>query len=128
MLLLMFYWPTVCEVFLNHEITKTWTGESFQIHMGLLFPFLRAKDLRTSLLIMRSRSFSTLLYVGGIHTRGRGGGQRPPPYVLNPHRLSEGRGFYNQIFLCWTRLSVSSGTKCTHVTEPITKDKKGRWQ
>ena len=31
--------------------------ESFQLQMGLSFPFLRAKDLRTSLLIMRTRSF-----------------------------------------------------------------------
>ena len=35
--------------------------ESFQLHMGLSFPFLRANDLRTSLLIMRTRSLS---YVG----------------------------------------------------------------
>ena len=37
--------------------------------MGLSFPFLRAKDLRTSLLIMRTRSFFTLLYVGGTYAR-----------------------------------------------------------
>ena len=35
--------------------------ESFQIQMGFSFPFLRANDLRTSLLIMRTRSLS---YVG----------------------------------------------------------------
>ena len=35
--------------------------ESFQIQMGFSFPFLRANDLCTSLLIMRSRSLS---YVG----------------------------------------------------------------
>ena len=35
--------------------------ESFQLHMVFLFPFLRANDLRTSLLIMRTRSLS---YVG----------------------------------------------------------------
>ena len=31
--------------------------ESFQLQMGFLFPFLRANDLRSSLLIMRTRSF-----------------------------------------------------------------------
>ena len=36
-------------------------GESFQLQMGFSFPFLRVNDLRTSLLIMRTRS---LLYVG----------------------------------------------------------------
>ena len=35
--------------------------ESFQLQMGFSFPFLRANNLRTSLLIMRTRS---LLYVG----------------------------------------------------------------
>ena len=35
--------------------------ELFQLQMGLSFPFLRANDLRTSLLIMRTRS---LLYLG----------------------------------------------------------------
>ena len=35
--------------------------ELFQIQMGLSFPFLRANNLRTSLLIMRTRSLS---YVG----------------------------------------------------------------
>ena len=34
------------------------TLESFQLQMGLSFPFLRANDLRTSLLIMRTRSLS----------------------------------------------------------------------
>ena len=31
--------------------------ESFQLQMGFSFPFLRANDLRSSLLIMRARSF-----------------------------------------------------------------------
>ena len=35
--------------------------ESFQLQMGFSFPFLRANDLRTSLLIMITHS---LLYVG----------------------------------------------------------------
>ena len=35
--------------------------ELFQLQMVFSFPFLRANDLRTSLLIMRTRS---LLYVG----------------------------------------------------------------
>ena len=43
--------------------------ESFQIQMGFSFPFLRAKDLRTSLLIMRTCSFLTLLHVGGTYAR-----------------------------------------------------------
>ena len=33
-------------------------GELFQLEMGLSFPFLRANDLRTSLLITRTRSLS----------------------------------------------------------------------
>ena len=37
--------------------------------MGFSFPFLRAKDLRKSLLIMITRSFLTLLYVGGTYAR-----------------------------------------------------------
>ena len=35
--------------------------ELFQLQMGLSFPFLRANDLRTSLLIIRTRSLS---YIG----------------------------------------------------------------
>ena len=41
--------------------------ESLQLQMGFSFPFLRAKDLCMSLLIMRTLS---LLYVGGKYTRG----------------------------------------------------------
>ena len=37
--------------------------------MGFSFPFLCAKDLRTSLLIMRTCSFFHLLYVGGTYAR-----------------------------------------------------------
>ena len=37
--------------------------------MGLSFPFLRAKDLRTSLLIMITLSFFTILYKGGTNAR-----------------------------------------------------------
>ena len=40
-----------------------------QIHMIISFPFLLAKDLRRYLLIMRTRSFFTLLYVGGTYAR-----------------------------------------------------------
>ena len=43
--------------------------ESFQLQMRISFTFLRAKDLRTSLLIMRTCSFFTLLYVGGKYAR-----------------------------------------------------------
>ena len=87
--------------------------------MRISFHFLCAKDLRTSLLIMRNRSFLTLLYVGGTYALLQGGGHRPPPYVLSPCRLSEGRGFSNQIVFCWTILSVASGTECMHVTSPV---------
>ena len=52
-----------------------YSGELFQLQMGFSFPFLRAKDLRTSLLIMRTCSFFTLLYVGGTYARGQGGGR-----------------------------------------------------
>ena len=77
----------------------TWCAEeSFQLQMGFSFPFLCAKDLRTSLLIMRSHSFFTLLYVGGTYTREKRGGQCDPPYVITPRRLSEGRGFSKQFF------------------------------
>ena len=41
--------------------------ESFELHMGFSFPFLCANDLRTSLLIMITRSFFTLIYVGGTY-------------------------------------------------------------
>ena len=41
--------------------TFTSPSESFQLQMGFSFPFLRANDSRTSLLIMRTR---ILLYVG----------------------------------------------------------------
>ena len=44
---------------LDHIVT-----ELFQLQMRISFPFLRAKDLCRSLLIMRARGFSTLLYVG----------------------------------------------------------------
>ena len=63
------------------RVSNHGSPESFQLQMRISFPFLHAKDLRTSLLIMRNRSFFTLLYVGGTYARGRGGGQRPPPYV-----------------------------------------------
>ena len=38
-----------------------YVGESFQPQMGFSFPFLLAKDLRTSLLIIITHSFFTLL-------------------------------------------------------------------
>ena len=41
--------------------------ESFQLQMGLSFPFLLANDLRSSLLIMRTLSFSSLVRRGYIH-------------------------------------------------------------
>ena len=40
-----------------------------QLHMVISFPFLRAEDLRRFLLIMRTRGFFTLLYVGGKYAR-----------------------------------------------------------
>ena len=51
MLLLLICWCDIVTVYV----------ESFQLQMGFSFPFLRANDLRTSLLIMRTRSLS---YVG----------------------------------------------------------------
>ena len=47
--------------------------ELFQIQRGFSFPFLRAKDLCTSLLIIITHSFFNLLYVGGKYPRGQGG-------------------------------------------------------
>ena len=41
----------------------------FQLQMRISFPFLLAKDLRRFLLIMRTRSFLTLLYEGGTYAR-----------------------------------------------------------
>ena len=43
--------------------------ESFQIQMGFSFPFLRANDLRLSLLIMRTHRF-LLSCTWGVHTQG----------------------------------------------------------
>ena len=48
---------------------ETDTIESFQLQMGFSFPLSRAKDLGTSLLIMRTCSFFTLLYVWGTYER-----------------------------------------------------------
>ena len=50
-------------------LCRTFSNESFQIQMGFSFPFLRAKGLRTSLLIMRTCIFFTLLYVGDTYVR-----------------------------------------------------------
>ena len=43
--------------------------ECFQLQMRISFPFLGAKYFRTSLLIMRTLVFFTLLYVGGTYAR-----------------------------------------------------------
>ena len=45
------------------------TTELFQIQMRISFPFLRAKDLSTSLLIIQTSSLFTILYVGGTYER-----------------------------------------------------------
>ena len=37
--------------------------------MRISFPFLRAKDLHTTLSIVKNHSFFTLLYVGGTYAR-----------------------------------------------------------
>ena len=50
--------------------------------MRISFPFLRAKHLRMSLLIMIPRNRFTLLYVGGAYERVQGLGQCPPPVLL----------------------------------------------
>ena len=39
------------------QLTGFIGGESFQLKMGFSFPFLRANDLRLSLLNIRARSF-----------------------------------------------------------------------
>ena len=52
----------------NHGSDIIATG-FFHLQMRISFPFLRAKDLYTSLLIMRTRSFFTLLYIGGTYAR-----------------------------------------------------------
>ena len=41
--------------------------ESLQLQMGFSFPFLRANALRSSLLIMGTRSFNSLVRRGYIH-------------------------------------------------------------
>ena len=64
----------------------------FQLQMIISFPFSRAKYLRTSLLIIRNRSFCTLLYIGGTYTQGQGGGQRPPPSVGGTYAQVQGGG------------------------------------
>ena len=53
--------PSVWKVIRIDTSSKSNSSESFQLQMGFSFPFLRANDLRTSLLIMRTRSLS---YVG----------------------------------------------------------------
>ena len=45
----------------NHPVRPCAPAELFQLQMGLPFPFSRANDLRSSLLILRTRSLS---YVG----------------------------------------------------------------
>ena len=100
-------------------------GESFQLLMGLSFPFLHDKHIHTSFFMVRTCSFLTLLCVGVTYTPGQGVGQRPSSYVLNPRRLYEGRGFSNHICFCWTSLYVASGIKCTHVTEPFNNNENG---
>ena len=44
-------------------------SELFQLQMRISFPFLHAKDLRTSLLIIITCGFFTLMYVGGTYAR-----------------------------------------------------------
>ena len=48
------------------EIWLEWV-ESFQLQMGFSFPFLRANDLRLSLLIIRARNFYSIVRRGYIH-------------------------------------------------------------
>ena len=57
-------WSSGVHRFCISSIYSFWysfTGELFQLQMGLSSSFLRANDLRTSLLVMRTRSLS---YVG----------------------------------------------------------------
>ena len=44
-------------------------GWLFQLQMRISFPFLLAKELRRFLLIIRTRTFFTLLYVGDTYAR-----------------------------------------------------------
>ena len=68
---------------------KHWdTVGLFQLQIRITFPFLQAKNLRTSLLIMRTCSSLTLLYLGGTYTKERWGVQSPPP-VLPPLHATE---------------------------------------
>ena len=59
----------LCSLFLAETTPWEFPSESFQLQMGFLFHFLRYKDLRTSLLNMRTSIFLTLLYVGGTYAR-----------------------------------------------------------
>ena len=49
------------------EVTRP--AGSFQLQMRISFSFLSAKDLRMSLLIMKTLSSFTLLYLGGTNAR-----------------------------------------------------------
>ena len=60
--------PGPCRIFSIYCCHRTPPG-LFQLQMRISFPFLRAKDLHMSLLIMRTHSFFTLLYVGGTYAR-----------------------------------------------------------
>ena len=50
-------------------ITSPVVRKSFQLQMRISFPFIRAKGLRKSLLIMRTRSFFTLMYIQGTYVK-----------------------------------------------------------
>ena len=54
----------------SSELLPWWISESFQLQMGFSFPFLHANNLRSSLLIMRARSF-LLSCMQGVHTQGQ---------------------------------------------------------
>ena len=48
---------TNCTSLYHRMVCGVITMESFQVQMGFSFPFLRANNLRSSLLIMRTRRF-----------------------------------------------------------------------
>ena len=63
-----FCWTRSLTIPLKEYVRIYLPVESFQLKMGLSFPFLSANDLRLSLLIMRTRSF-LLSFVGGTYER-----------------------------------------------------------
>ena len=62
------YYPMLLTLFQN---PPAFYAGLFQLQMRISFLFLRAKDLCTSLLIIRTGSFYYLLYIGGTYAQGQ---------------------------------------------------------